>query len=201
MNSPSQAIKRKRTDDLPRTKINAPRANPGTKKMSTGLSVIQKTVRVEKPKFDKAIWVSRFAPESTNEEIIDWISKEIPTKDIFQVHKLVKKDRDVSTLRFVSYKIEVSQRDFETMMNPDMWPEEVLVREFFSQKKTLGDFFPALDAPKNQKQSQNTADSTETNPKSPPQKAISSNTSTIKSPSATISTLVDLLSPDGMEMQ
>lgn len=158
--SVSQSAKRRRLDEklaakylqnAPKTfaqpakkpKKTGPPAASGTKKNFAGLSVVQKPQRAEKPSFEKAVWVSRFQNDMTTEGIIDYIATNIETKDRFNVHKLVKKDRDVSTLKFISFKIQVSERDFDVVMDPDVWPEEVMIREFH-QSQTLGDFFPPL---------------------------------------------------------
>lgn len=55
----------------------------------------------------------------------------------------MKKGQDLSTLKFVSFKVAVNQDEFDVLMDPDVWPENVMVREFL-QNVTLGDYFPAL---------------------------------------------------------
>lgn len=147
------SAKRKRTDIMNAEKF-APKAKSGTKLNSCGLSVVSKPKRDEKPKFDKAIWVSRFNRDTTVEEITDYILTEtnIDDKSMYTVHKLVKKDCDLTTLKFVSFKIQVNEDNFAILMDPDMWPEGILVREFVTNH-TLGDhLFPSLNA-KNQSKS------------------------------------------------
>lgn len=174
-NLPPKSAKRRRTENSPKTvKYNAPKPKTGTKTAFSGLSVVAKPKRIEKPTFAKAVWVSRLNPETTNEEIIDYIEKNTPVNDKFNVHKLVKKDRDVSTLKFVSFKVEVNEHDFEILMNPDVWPEDVMVREFL-KNPTLGDFFPDLNAQKNRKLSTETIDLMDLSPTQTPKQQTTQN--------------------------
>lgn len=157
---PPTSAKRQRTEDSPKpfippvknVKFDAPKPKMGTKTLSTRLHVVAKPQRIEKQKFSKAIWVSGFEPATTPEEIVEYIESETPVSDKskFNVHKLVKKDMDVSSLRFVSFKIEVNEEEFVVLCNPDMWQENVMVREFL-QNNRLGDFFPALNQQENRK--------------------------------------------------
>lgn len=148
-NAQHQSAKRQRTEENVRAKFNGdkPKAKIGTKQIAgpSGLSVVAKPKRPEKPSFTKAIWVSRLNPETTTEQIAEYIVKNtsITDKAKFNVHKLVKKDRELSTLKFVSFKIEANQEEFDVLSEPDIWPEDVMVREFLKDR-TLGDFFPPL---------------------------------------------------------
>lgn len=134
-------------------KLNAPQAKVGTKTAASGLSVVLQPKRIEKPSFQKAIWVSRLSLETSNDDISKWIIENTSVKDSekFRVHKLVKKDLGLSTLKFVSFKVEVSEMEFEALIDPDVWPENVMIREFL-KSLTLGDFFPTLPEQKNVKQ-------------------------------------------------
>lgn len=145
-NPTRNSAKRQRPDNTPeKAKFEAPKPMMGKKTVITRLNVVAKPKRVEKPTFKKAIWVSGFDPMTTSEEIVDYIVSETSVSDKlkFNVHKLVKKDKDMTTLKFVSFKIGVNEEEFDTLCDPDTWPEHVFVREFL-QNKTLGDFFPQL---------------------------------------------------------
>lgn len=145
-NETPKSAKRLRTNDIPITqKFEAPKPKMGTKSTVTRLNVVAKPTRIEKPVFKKAIWVSGFNPATTTEEIVEYIVTETPVNDKlkFNVHKLVKKDKDLSTMKYVSFKIEVNEEEFDILCNPELWPENVLVREFLLNK-TLGDFFPSI---------------------------------------------------------
>ena len=131
--------------NLPKPKLDAPKPKIGTKMSTKGLTVVAKPTKIEKPRYTKAVWVSRLEPETTDTDIATYITENtlIKEKSKFDVHKLVKKDQDLSTLKFVSFKIAVNQDEFDVLMDPDVWPENVMVREFL-QSATLGDFFPPL---------------------------------------------------------
>lgn len=48
----------------------------------------------------------------------------------FEVRKLVKKDRDITTYSFVSFFIGCKQANFSTLMQPMYWPSNSQIREF-----------------------------------------------------------------------
>lgn len=146
----SPALKRKRNDSE-REKVQYPTPKSGTKTNVNGLSTVPKPMRTidAKPKFEKALWVSRFKPDVSNEEVANYITTSTPIndKERIAVHKLVKKDADLSTLKFVSFKIEMSAEDLDILNDSSLWPEDVLVREFVMvPKNTLGSHFPHLNA-------------------------------------------------------
>lgn len=80
----------------------------------------------------KAVWISRFHRDTTEDEITSYIKSSlgITTVDQFQVRKLVKKDCDISAYSFVSFKVVCSVELFDTLMNPANWPTTCLIREF-----------------------------------------------------------------------
>lgn len=137
----------------PRPKPNVPESKVGTKPNSSGLSVVPKIVRVrvrdDKPKFEKALFVSRLLPATTVDGIVDFVVKNTPinVKERMNVHKLVKKGVDEATLDFVSFKIEVSAEDLDILNDSNVWPEGVLVREFVISppKNVLGRHLPSMN--------------------------------------------------------
>lgn len=151
-NAINQSAKRRRTENLPtqnatKPKFAGPKPKIGTKTATSGLSVVARPKPIEKPNFTKAVWVSRFSPTTTTDEIAKYIMENasIEDKTRFNIHKLVKKDQNLSLLKFVSFKLEVNEADFKLLMNEDFWPEQVWVREFL-RDRNLGDFvFPALN--------------------------------------------------------
>lgn len=102
----------------------------------------------EQPKFAKALYVSRLNPSVTNEELIDYIVSNTPVNDKtkFNVHKMVKKDADLSSMKFVSFKVELNAEDLDVLDDGDLWPEGVIVREFKpAPKNELGNYFPPIN--------------------------------------------------------
>lgn len=146
--------KRKRVNNSPqREKPKFPTPKMGTKSNVGGLSAIPQRARKidEKPKFEKAIWISRLSPDTTEDQIIDYIVNNTAVTDRtkMNVHKLVKKGVEMSSLNFVSFKVELNIADFDVLNDPEVWPQHVLVREFSQAPKiTLGDhLFPAMNRP------------------------------------------------------
>lgn len=89
-----------------------------------------KSVSVKKRRF---VYVSRFENSVTKEQVIKHVVKKlnIPENDVI-CRSLVKLNVDASTLRFISFKIGVFEDDFDKVMNAEIWPNEVLIREFIS---------------------------------------------------------------------
>ncbi len=101
---------------------------------------IKRNDRAAVSKPEKAIWVSRIHRETTEEELTSYIKNSIgiATPDI-TVRKLVKKDRDISTYSFVSFRITCSPSNFATLMDPTYWPSNSQLREFdLNRKSSMG---------------------------------------------------------------
>lgn len=145
--------KRKRTSS-PNTvqqkpKPNFPAPKMGTKVNVNGLSVVSKPIRNrdDKPKYEKALYVSGLDPSTTNEQITEYIveNTSVDDKDKFNVHKMVKKDADITTLKYVSFKVELNVDELIVLDDVSLWPEGVRVREFKQvPKNELGRHFPSL---------------------------------------------------------
>lgn len=130
-----------------------PTANCGTrdicigptveKKSNIGLRIGEKN-EVKQPKFSRAVWISGLHPTVSSDEIKKYILEETDVKscDKFECFKLVKKDADLSQLKFVSFKIAVGDDFFDYFMSPGIWPKSVSVREFFPKPSEikLGEF-------------------------------------------------------------
>lgn len=149
----SNRLKRRRTDSTSRTKQQFPEPKMGTKTNANGLSVVPKPDRNREsgPKFEKALWVSRLSTQTTNDDVIAYITSNTSVTDSsrINVHKLVKKDVDVTTLQFVSFKVEMNAEDLDVLNDSNLWPQYVQVREFLqTPKNVLGNYFPALSKQK-----------------------------------------------------
>lgn len=139
--------KRKRDEAIFRSKPKFPEPKVGTKSTANGLTIVPKVIREEKPVFAKALYVSGFAPDTSNEQIAQFIVTETSVKDTnkFKVHKMLKKDADISTLKFVSFKVEMDVDELEILEKVELWPRGVRVREFqLIPKNELGRHFPSL---------------------------------------------------------
>lgn len=89
-------------------------------------------------KFQKAIWVSRLHRETTEEEITLYIKEKlnITAVDEFKVHKLVKRDREISSYSFVSFKVNCSANLFKELLDENKWPNTCKIREFDNKIRT-----------------------------------------------------------------
>lgn len=137
--------KRKRFKMNERAKLKFPDPKVGTKSNASGLTIVPRVndVRDDKPIFKKALYVSGLGPATTNDEIANYIVEFTSVKDAtkFKVHKMVKKDADISQLKFVSFKVELNVEELEVLDNVDVWPEGLRVREW---QYVMGNFFPQV---------------------------------------------------------
>lgn len=106
----------------------------------------QRTQRNVDP-MSKAIWVSKFHPETTPDEIANYIVTHTEAKDKtkFKCTMLVKKDADLSQMSFVSYKIDATPEVYDILIDPENWPSNKQVREFVKlspPKRKMDDFIP-----------------------------------------------------------
>lgn len=104
--------------------------------------------RDNKPKFEKPLWVSRMDPATSNDDVVAYITSNtsVTDKEQISVHKFVKKDVDLSTLKFISFKVEMNADDLKLLNDENLWPEKVQVREFMqTPKNVLGNYFPPLN--------------------------------------------------------
>lgn len=102
--------------------------------------------RIENP-LSKSIWVSGVHPETEAEEIENYIvnNTSVTDKTRIKCTKLIKKDQDISKLSFISFKIDTLPDDFEVLMNDELWPSNIKIREFLRMtppKRDFGSFLP-----------------------------------------------------------
>lgn len=120
--------KRPRLDNKPATK---PPILRGTKTASE----IVKTI----PPPEELLWIylSAFDPSTSDNDIAN-LTRECLGLDSNvdpKVVKLVPKDRDLTTLSYVTFKVGVNKDLRETALASDTWPENVNFREFENYSK------------------------------------------------------------------
>lgn len=150
-----QSTARKRPAAAMKTPTNKPKNLPpqkmGTRTIQSDLKVVSAPQRqqIQKPNFDKSIHVSRIDKSVTLEMINEYISQNSQLKQTenFRCSLLVKKDKDVTTLTFVSFKVDVNSEHFDLLNDVNFWPEGVLIREFIPKTKTLADFMEGRSQP------------------------------------------------------
>lgn len=127
----------------------------GTRKNVDGLVAVPKpNLNRDKTKFEKALFVTRLSPTTTIDDVIGYITTQTPVtdKERINVHKLVKKDADLSKMQYISFKVELNADDLEVLLDHNLWPDDMGVREFSEKpSKVLGDFFPTLRHEKEKK--------------------------------------------------
>lgn len=91
---------------------------------------VAKPTRSKSPR--KTIWISRLHRDTSEEEILSYISDNlrVPVDDRVQVRKLVKRDRDISSYSYVSFRITCPTTTFQTLLDADKWPSNCMIREF-----------------------------------------------------------------------
>lgn len=96
--------------------------------------------RVDRPKPEKAVWISRIHRDTTEEELTKYIKESIGIAPAeFEVRKLVKKGRDIATYSFISFYVACTKTNFDRLMNPMYWPSNSQIREFeLEQQSSTG---------------------------------------------------------------
>ncbi|XP_055527400.1 uncharacterized protein LOC129720017 [Wyeomyia smithii] len=80
------------------------------------------------------LYISRIRPDFSTESMSTIAKAYLETDNDPVVVKLVPKDRDISTLTFVSFKIGVDPSLKAKALDPETWPEGTLFREFEDYK-------------------------------------------------------------------
>lgn len=138
----SAAAMKTPTNDKPK-QLPAPKLGTRTSKSNLKIASVQ----AQKPKFDKSIHVSRIDKSVSLDMINDYIAQnsQLKPSDDFRCTLLVKKDKDINSLSFISYKIDVNSVHFAELIDVNFWPEGAYIREFIPQERksqTLADFLP-----------------------------------------------------------
>lgn len=139
------------------TKKSIPSPKNGTKNVQIGKPLEQRKIEPKKVnKLSESIWLSGFHPETSSDEIDEYIIQHtaVADKTKFKSTKLVKKDQDITKMSFVSFKIDVLPEDYDLLVKPENWPQQIKVREFIRMtppKPTLDQFMsmPAINSPTN----------------------------------------------------
>lgn len=97
------------------------------KKPSVGTSKSSKETIVPRPPFQKALFVTRFGPETTVEDVNSLLEPVLRGKTV-SCTKLKTKFPSYS-----SFHVSVEQDLFETINNPDIWPEGCIFHQFFGK--------------------------------------------------------------------
>lgn len=91
-------------------------------------------------RLNKAIYVSRMQNDVTKEKIVCYLKSqmaELNESDI-SLRLLVKKDVDVRTRRFISYRLACTEALYEEFIKPSFWPDHIEIGEFFEDSRDRG---------------------------------------------------------------
>lgn len=99
-------------------------------------------------KLTKSIYVSRLSNDITPAALTEYITRQLVGVDEsdFMLRVLVKKDVDLSTRTFLSYRLACTEALYDKFMDLSFWPSHVRIGEFFETPRpprhnvTLRDF-------------------------------------------------------------
>lgn len=143
------SVKKRKNNETPKT--SRPSQTPRTDKpVQVGMSknVIGKPLSPDQNRRNiqpngamlpqKAIWVSKLHRDTTEEELETYVKTLVgdPAADQYQVRKLVKKDRPLSSYSFVSFRISCPEAMLTTLLDAENWPSNCQIREFDMQQQT-----------------------------------------------------------------
>lgn len=127
-----------------------PSPQQGTKDIELGKPVERpkterKTASHNLNTLSEAFCVSNFHPETTTEEIENYIIEHTQVKDKskFKVTKMVKRDADLTQLTYVTFKIDIAPQFYSILYDCNNWPKNKTVREFrkmLPPKPKINDF-------------------------------------------------------------
>lgn len=89
----------------------------------------------------KSIWISRLHRDTVESDIATYVNGilgAIPTDNQISIRKLVKKDRELSSYSFVSFRITCTLDLFTALLDADKWPSSVEIREFEVVPRDIG---------------------------------------------------------------
>lgn len=95
----------------------------GSGEIPGGVTVVKR----DDPKF--WVYLSRISPDVTAEQVISMVKSRLATEDVV-AFRLVPKDRDISTLSFVSFKVGMKQELRAKALTASTWPTGIYFREF-----------------------------------------------------------------------
>lgn len=117
--------------------------SPKLPSMSCGKKKISSTVPVVPPEPEYCwVYLSRIDPKATEDDILTLATECIPCDEPIEVRKLVKKDADLKSMRFISFKIGIDEKYREVALSAETWPDGVYFREFvdYQDRKSRSGF-------------------------------------------------------------
>lgn len=130
-------------DTIDSTQTSSPNQNQSesinTPSDNSVINITDNDSRSEKSTRLHEFHVTRFNNKTTLEMVKNLLlSKGIEESDV-KISFLVPRDRDPSTLNFVSFKIDASDKIATTIMKPNFWPEHCIIKPFVQRPKKTAD--------------------------------------------------------------
>ncbi|XP_055527006.1 uncharacterized protein LOC129719639 [Wyeomyia smithii] len=107
-----------------------------TEGTNANLSKLVATVPVEEKKF--WIYLSRIHPDVSVENVQHLVSECVQCGEPPEIVKLVKRDVDTRSLRFISFKVGIDPKYKETALSSSTWPAGIFFREFVDYRSKNG---------------------------------------------------------------
>lgn len=101
----------------------------GTKTLSNNSATVM-TVSPPKEKF--WLYMSRIHPSVKTDDIKNMVKDCLQCEDQCKVIPLIRKDVDINSLNFISFKIGIEKKYQMRALDPATWPKGILFREFES---------------------------------------------------------------------
>ncbi|XP_058123083.1 uncharacterized protein LOC131285210 [Anopheles ziemanni] len=124
------------TDSAPKRRLidrSPPVATPAPPSMALGTAIPPPNIRTVPQVGRTWIYLSRFAPDVTGEDVRSLVTTQVGTDDVI-VRRLVRHDREASRpLTFVSYRVGVPAELSGTALLPATWPRGIAFREFIDR--------------------------------------------------------------------
>lgn len=100
--------------------------------VGTAPKTLLKTVPVQQARC--WIFFSRLATETTDEQVADMVNQCLGVTDVI-VRRLLARDRDVSSVTYISFKVGLPLALKEKALDPSTWPHGVSFREFLDKPR------------------------------------------------------------------
>jgi hypothetical protein len=81
----------------------------------------------------RCIVISHIDPTTTADDIMQFIQNKTEIEDA-RCTLLLPKGRELLELDFVSFKVSVKESCYTTLMNPEVWPARVLIRDYIVKR-------------------------------------------------------------------
>ena len=83
----------------------------------------------------KVVYVSNFHPSITEKNVVNYLLQKnvISSAEDVSCKILLSPYVDINSVSFVSFRITVNSKNFHSIVNSKLWPEDVVVREFMKR--------------------------------------------------------------------